>query len=309
MNNEFTNRDPRGSTPVLHQPTPVNDLNPYLSPQVDWPQQSQTGQRANTVNDLATAALMMLLNLIGAAVMVPYLMAFASITPQSVQFPWVFWLVIQLVSCGFMALITIPIGVWLGSRVGLDAPVFRGIAKGDFSVFNPARAGWIAASVVGVAVGALVFLTDRVLPLEVTSGGLDQDTVKALASSPAWLKLLASFGTGITEETWSRFGFLAFIVWAGAALVGSERPSAAYFWVANILASLPFAAMYVFNSLALSGSIDPATVAYLVGFNSVMALSCGWLYWKYGIESAMAGRMIGDIAMRVVLPLNGNMIT
>lgn len=308
MNNEFTNRDPAESTSRQKQPLPVSDLNPYLSPQADLTTPLTTYQ-ANTANDFATAALIVVLNLIGAVLMVPFVIIFANATPQSVRFPWFFWLAIQLLSYGFMAAITVPIGVWLGTRVGLDAPVFRGIAKGDFSVLNPIRVGWMAAMAVGVAVGTLVFFVDKMLPPEVSGAGMNQEAIKTIEAAPAWIRLIAAFGTGITEETWCRYGFLAFIVWAGAALTGSERPSAVYFWVANVLASLPFAVMYIFNLLFLGGTATPESVAYLVGFNSLVALTCGWLYWKYGIESAMASHTIGDVVMRVALPFIAQMVT
>lgn len=245
---------------------------------------------------------MMALNVIGALATVPFVIVFVNATPQSMPMPWVFWLATQLVSCGFMGAITIPIGVWLGSRVGLEAPVFRGIAKGDFSVLNQMRSGWIAASVVGIAVGTIAFLADRMLPAEVTSSGMSQDAIKTIEATPAWIRILSSLGTGITEETWCRYGFMAFIVWVGVAITRSERPSTAYFWFANILASLPLAAMYVFNHLVLGGSANPENMAYLVGFNSLIALPCGWLYWKYGIESAMASHTICDVVMRLALP-------
>jgi hypothetical protein len=310
MNGESTNRDPAESISNglrdLDQPFSAEPVNPYLPPHEndgDVPPPPKPGYRADIVNDFLTAALIMLANLVGAAVMVPFVMLFAQGNPKMPQMPWAFWLAVQVITYGLFAAFTIPIGVWLGSRVGLDAPVFRGIARGDFSVLNPLRAGWIAAILTGIVGGTIVYLGSLALPDNAMGDNVNQDTIKAITGAPPWVPFLASIGAGITEETWCRFGVMAFLVWSGCLVTNSQRPNTAYVWFCNIAATLPFSAMHIGNLLVIGGEITPASLALIFGANGLIAIICGWLYAKYGIESAMGSHTVCDIAMKVAWPL------
>lgn len=307
MNDDSTNHEPApdayDSLPKLAPPEPAVDPNPYLASLVDLPPPPKPAYQGNLANDFATAGFMMLCNLIGAAVMVPFVMLFTKGNPQIEQFPWQFWLAAQLISYGILAALTIPVGVWLGSRVGLDAPIFRGLAKGDFSVLNPFRAGWVAASVSGIAAGTVIYFAGSAMPSDAMGKDVGGNAaVHAIQSAPPWVPLLASFGAGITEETWCRFGIMAFIVWFGCLVVWSNRPNTAYLWFANIVASIPFSAMHIGNLLAIGGEITPGSLVVIFSLNGLIGLTCGWLYSKYGIESAMASHTICDIVMKVVWP-------
>jgi len=51
---------------------------------------------------------------------------------------------------------------------------------------------------------------------------------------------------------------------------------------------LPFTPMIILQILLLNGSIG---VAF------------GWLYWKYGLESAMLAHFLVDVVLHVLVPL------
>ena len=124
---------------------------------------------------------------------------------------------------------------------------------------------------------------------------------------PVWEGLLASFGAGIREEIWLRFGLMTFLVWLGAALAGrtagSELPPPPLaYHMANVLAALAFAAIHIPQALVLLELSAPLLVFIFLG-NGLPALVFGWLYWRRGLIPAMIAHLGLDLSLKVILPL------
>jgi len=78
-------------------------------------------------------------------------------------------------------------------------------------------------------------------------------------------------------------------------------PTAGAFWLANVLADVLFGPGYL-----------PATAAFLpltrlaitraAALNGIPSIMFGWLYWKRGLEPAMAAHFSADLALHVLLP-------
>ena len=49
------------------------------------------------------------------------------------------------------------------------------------------------------------------------------------------------------------------------------------------------------TALAIAGSITPLLVGRTLVLNGPIALICGWLFWRFGIEAATAAHFTADI--------------
>jgi len=50
-------------------------------------------------------------------------------------------------------------------------------------------------------------------------------------------------------------------------------------------------------------ALTPLVVLRAVVLNGVVGVACGWLYWRKGLEMAMAAHFSADIVLHVLLPL------
>lgn len=254
-------------------------------------------------NDLAVAAILLAINILAGLAITPFALLFAQNNPTFPKFPLPLWLAIHGIIYGVMAAIAIPFGLWLGTRVGLDAPVLRKLVRGDASELNPFRAAWGYALLWGLIGGVAVYAVAKAVPQETIGQNINQEAVKAITSAPPWIPALASVGAGLSEETQFRYGVMALFVWIGCVITDTNRPGQLNVWLSNILATLPFSAMHIANLVAIGGDITPASLGFIFFGNGLIALGFGWLYWRYGIESAMLSHIAVDIVMKVLLPL------
>ena len=111
------------------------------------------------------------------------------------------------------------LGLWLGAKVGLGAPLLTSLLAGDADA--PARlrtllvpaAGWgVLVAVVIVALDTSVFAPQ--LP----------DLAAAAVQPPAWQGFLACFYGGIVEELLPRLGLMTVLVWVGMRIRRAALP-------------------------------------------------------------------------------------
>ncbi len=118
-----------------------------------------------------------------------------------------------------------------------------------------------------------------------------------------WEGLLASTGAAFSEEVCLRLFLLNGLAWFGGLLLGKKtgRPAAALLWAANILSTLAFGALHISNIVIIGMPVDFATVSSALVLNGMIGLLFGWLYWRYGLESAMVSHFATDLVLKVVL--------
>jgi len=200
--------------------------------------------------------------------------------PVEPAWAWLLWTAVSFVIVG--------IGLYLGGRVGLGAPLLEGrLRKG-------AVAGWsyriLALSLLVAIVGSLPFL---LLNLGVSAGGYP----------PRWQLVLASLDAGVQEEIFSRLFLVTLLAWLGGLVWRDEagRPSKPVLWAAIILSGLAFGWAHVDEHIS-----DPQVRGALAGVmlaNSGFGVVFGWLYWTQGLESAMLAHFLVDaVGSAVVMP-------
>lgn len=112
---------------------------------------------------------------------------------------------------------------------------------------------------------------------------------------------------GITEELLLRWGLMTALAWLAWRFLQQRRGPvrAVFVWLAIAVSALLFAAGHLPAASVLLGTMDVPVVAFVIGVNTAFGLLFGYLFWRYGLESAMiahalthAVSFLGDAFMK-----------
>lgn len=185
------------------------------------------------------------------------------------------------------------LGLWLGGKLGLDAPRVRALlARNEHAALPPFpwRVVTIGAAIAFLAVVAIASAAKLWLP----------ELAAAQTPSPAaWKGLLSSFYGGIGEELQLRLFLMTLLAWA---LARGRISRGSAILIANVLAALAFGAGHL-PAAAQVFTLTTGVVVYIVSANAAAGLVFGTLYARHGLEAAMAAHFIADIGLHVVVPL------
>jgi hypothetical protein len=199
---------------------------------------------------------------------------------------WLLWTAVSVPVLG--------LGLFLGARTGLGAPLLEGQLKGG-ELGNWARRVLALSLLVAIA-GSLPFL---LLNLNV-----DPERYPA-----AWKLILASVDAGVQEENFMRLVLMTLFVWLGS-LVWRDKdghPRGQVFWSAILLSGVLFGWGHVDDQITGLG-LQGGLLAKLV-VNILFGVLFGWLYWRLGLECAILTHFLVDaVGSGLVLPtyLSGN---
>jgi membrane protease YdiL (CAAX protease family) len=105
----------------------------------------------------------------------------------------------------------------------------------------------------------------------------------------------------ILEEILHRAIIFAFLVgvirWSTG--VRSRSSETAAVWTANLLQALIFGAAHVFTGMSLLYG-RPWYIRLLLSTQTWDGLILGWIYWRYGLESAIACHVASDLSLLVI---------
>ncbi|WP_323813431.1 CPBP family intramembrane glutamic endopeptidase [Cellvibrio sp. NN19] len=188
--------------------------------------------------------------------------------------------------------------VWLGgicaNKVGLAAPVIAAIASSR-NMVSALKPQLIPAIIGGIAGGILIVIFSDAL-----SPYLPPDFIRAgeKLTPPWYTKIL--YG-GITEEILVRWGLMSFFVWGFYHLTQTKGTAIKThnYLLAIIVSALVFGAGHLPTVLMLSPDISTSLIFYIVFANAVFGFIAGYLYWKYGLESAIGAHMIAHLTMLI----------
>jgi membrane protease YdiL (CAAX protease family) len=198
------------------------------------------------------------------------------------------------------------VGLFLANRIGLGAPILEAWLNGD-PVRERLKAILAPSIITGVLFGIVIvvlslFVFSPLLQAEFAQLGI---TPPASPNPPAWQGLLASFYGAFDEEILLRLFVLTLFAWLGSRLsrTADGRPTLAVLWVANILAAVLFGAGHLPTAAAIGLPMTGLFVTQIIVLNGLAGLAFGWLYWTYGLESAMLAHFSADIVLHVIAPL------
>lgn len=178
--------------------------------------------------------------------------------------------------------VLVALAVWIGlvtaSSVGLHAPVAEAAISG-YPMMPALKPQLVPGIVAGIASGLLLF---------VANGSAPDEWVEAQAQYYPPLVARMLYG-GITEELLLRWGLMSAVVWLFWRFLQGRRgkPRAGFVWAAIVISALLFGAGHLPAVAAVIGNLNASVVLFIVGANSVFGIVFGWLYWRYGLESAM----------------------
>src|SRR5262249_40232129 len=159
-------------------------------------------------------------------------------------------------------------------------------------------------SILGVSLGMGILAGVLVILLSLMFWHISLALLKVEMSIPAWKGLLACFYGAIAEEVFCPLFLMTFFVWISSKFKKAPdgRPTIIGLWVSIVLSSILFG----LGHLPITGDLIgmSATVAVrAVLLSGVAGTIFGWLYQKYGLESAMISHFSCDITLHVVTPL------
>lgn len=198
------------------------------------------------------------------------------------------------------------IGLVLASRIGLGMPFVEGWATRSpvpIRFRNIVAIAWITA--VALVLFSLLLRTLVIDPamnamfkdLGITSPG--QTPVAPLYG------FLAAASAGITEETLFRLFGLSLLAWLGGLLFrdSNGRPRPLVFWTANFLLALGFGAAHLPTAASLGLPMNALVITSNLVVNGIGGLAFGWLFWTFGLESAMLAHFLSDVIVYALVPL------
>ena len=89
------------------------------------------------------------------------------------------------------------------------------------------------------------------------------------------------------------------LVWVGWRLFQKERvkPAATCFIGAILVSAFIFGLGHLPVAVMLLGEPTAAVVLFVIVANSAFGMVAGYLYWKYGLESAMIAHLLGHVVL------------
>ena len=198
------------------------------------------------------------------------------------------WLIglIGIAQSGAYLALAVWAGVALAPRIGLGAPALAAAAAGER--FGPALRGQIAPGLIGGILGGLLlqfaWLSE---PAELSA---------AAESVNISLPVRILYG-GITEELLIRWGLMTALLWLLWVLFQRRRgrPRAGLAWAAVLLSAIPFGAGHLPLVAATVDGLTVAIVVWVVGANAVFGVIAGFLFWRFGLESAVIAHSLAHV--------------
>jgi len=244
---------------------------------------------------------------LGMVAVLPYTLALQEQALASVQLPMPLWLLVtlQLIPQVVMFAIAIAIGLLLANRIGLGLPVLEAKLAGE-AVWERVKPFLPLSIIIGVVGSALIIALDVYVfgPALAAEFGDKAANVNLGQQPAAWKGLLASFYGGINEEVLLRLFLMTLLAWLGKFIskTADGRPTAAVFWIANVLAAILFGLGHLPATAGLI-PLTPLVILRAIVLNGLLGIAFGYLYEKYGLEAAITSHFSADIVLHVLMAL------
>jgi hypothetical protein len=239
---------------------------------------------------VVSAAIWAVMAIFATAAVLPYTIALTPDLLEKAKVSLPVLAALQSVQAGVVVFALSWIGLRLGSDVGLGNPLLDALRAKRPLPTDVGKTLSIAAAAGALAGAAIV--------------GLDAmfSSLMPAASQPvhdiAWWKgLLASFYGGIVEEIQLRLFFMTLIAWLLSRVFRNVRTGIMI--AALVLAAVAFGAGHLPMAAKL-WSLTPVVITRTIVLNAVGGIVFGFLYWKRGLEHAMAAHFSADIVLHVI---------
>ncbi len=172
-------------------------------------------------------------------------------------------------------------GLRIGGRLGLAAPLTEAWAAGRApeDLTKRLTAGCALGSGFGLA---------GVLSAASLGGAAGEADAAGADISPRRTGAAQAVSAGVGEEILFRFGLMSLIAWFAWKVLPNRDggPSIFGMWFAVGLSGLAFASVH-----------GAATLSAMQAVRLLAGAGFGWLFWKHGLESAIAAHFIYDMVL------------
>lgn len=227
----------------------------------------------------------------------PYASSLGLLRAKELPIPFATAILVLIIQSTIFSSIAIFIGLFLGKKVGLGAPIIEDWLNVE-PIQNKLQSILKISIVLGILVGILVFILDRYI-----FAFFIEPVTSHQADAPLWQRFLVSFYGGIGEEIFMRLFLMTLIVWMIHKLTRKQgtTPYNIVFWTAIIIVSIVFGLGHL-PMTATFMDITPLVVIRAIVLNGIAGTVFGWLYWKKGLEAAIISHFSADIILHVILP-------
>ena len=204
--------------------------------------------------------------------------------------------ILSLIQPAVLVGVAVLIGVALAPKIGLSAPAAEALAAGEQVL--PALRPQLIPGVLGGVIGALAILVTHAVfkPL------LTAETVERISRFGSLLPIPTRllYG-GLTEEVLIRWGLMTLLVWIVWRLFQKrlDKPTSVCFVVAILVSSILFGLGHIPIASVVLPQITLVVVLFVIIANSAFGVVAGYLYWKYGLESAMIAHVLCHVVLAV----------
>ena len=241
--------------------------------------------------------ILLVASILGNIAILPYASSLGLLRTAELPIPFPIAVLVLLVQATIFSSIAIFFGLFLAKKVGLGAPIMEHGLK-EKATKNGFRSILRLSAILGVLVGASIFILDRVV-----FAIFIEPITPFQATPPLWQRFLASFYGGINEEVGMRLFAMTVIVWISYKIkrTKDDAPTKLGVWLAIILVSVIFGLGHLPMTAAFT-CITRVVVIRAIVLNGIAGMVFGWLYWKKGLESAMISHFSADMILHVILP-------
>jgi Type II CAAX prenyl endopeptidase Rce1-like len=223
----------------------------------------------------------------------------AAVLPQlapKMPLPAPVWLLVlaSTVQSGLIVALAVWAGVTLTSEVGLRAPALEAAASGQ-PIAPALRPQLLPGAGAGVLGGVWLFTSLRTSPTAIA-------TLQGQFTPPLYARML--YG-GITEEVLLRWGLMTTFVWLAWRLIQRRRGPVrqGLVWLGIAASAILFGIGHLPVAGFLLGSLTVPLVLFVVGLNATFGILFGWLFWRWGLESAILAHAVTHLVGAVLTAL------
>lgn len=223
---------------------------------------------------------------------------------QNISLEWDLLVIDRLINI-LLSSVLGGLGLMLANRIGLGMPFVeawtqREPAPGRFR--NIVAIAWIVAVILvllSVILHTLVF--DPSLHNMLKELGIP---ISGRANTPPLYGFLAAISAGIMEEIEFRLFGLSLLAWLLGLLFHDPdgRPKPIVFWTATIFFALGFGVAHLPAQTAVGLPLTPLVITASLVLNGIGGLIFGWLFWSFGLESAILAHFFADLMMHSMIP-------
>jgi hypothetical protein len=191
--------------------------------------------------------------------------------------------------------VTIGVGLFVAHKIGLGAPAIGAIVAGTSAPYSLTHIV-LYSIILGIIIGLFTTVVDLAyLPR------WPKQVLDAAKSTSLLENFYACFYGGFNEEYLARLFGVSIVAWL-LSHIGhhtSNAPAIWVMWVSIIVMAFLFAVGHLPALKGLVGKISGLMVSRTLVLNIPLAVICGWLYWKYGIEAAIIAHFTSDVIYHV----------